>query len=159
MWRIMFNVWRNNINVEICLCSLKTHNSSQYMHCYYVSLFSIWAGLPNLVIFFPSLELRMWVGTQPGELTRWHDISATCIIFGFRMSNNVRKCKFYLWTADCTNSPQSTNTENAWWHAPHYSIISIHLWKSYIQIIKIARNYTLPYFTKYTRILWPVEPV
>ena len=33
----------------------------------------IWvpSPLPNLVIFFPSLELRMRVGTQPGELTRW----------------------------------------------------------------------------------------
>ena len=27
------------------------------------------------------------------------------IIFWFRMSNNVRKCKFYLGTADRTNSP------------------------------------------------------
>ena len=27
------------------------------------------------------------------------------IIFGFRMSNNVRKCKFYLWTSDHTKSP------------------------------------------------------
>ena len=27
------------------------------------------------------------------------------MIFGFRMSNNVRKCKFYLRTADRTNSP------------------------------------------------------
>ena len=27
------------------------------------------------------------------------------IIFGFRMSNNVRKCKFYLRTADRTYSP------------------------------------------------------
>ena len=37
----------------------------------------------------------------------WHDISATCdscMIFGFRMSNNVGKCKFYLRTADRTNS-------------------------------------------------------
>ena len=85
----------------------------------------------------------------------WHDISATCEYhFGFRMSNNVRKCKFHLRTADRTNSPlyRKLLYQDWYWNCSTYSIGTGTFTNKQESKNNVSNIYLLSYGQ---RIIWP----